>query len=180
MSCKKGKVSKIELEDADLCRGLQEEKDNSYDTYFEMACFLPSELGYLQSLQSFKLFGMSNLKSTIPTEFGLLPNLKSLNITWCPIYGSIPSELASISTLRYVRRKRKNKKYLCTVFLLNRSLILDNTSVSSTIPKALGLLKNLERLGLGFTSLTGTIPTELGLLVKMEHIHLPHVSHFVP
>ena len=100
VSCKKGKVSKIELEDADLCRGIDHDTPSLYDAYFEMACFLPSELGYLQSLQSFKLYDMPNLKSTIPSEFGLLPNLKSLNISSCPIYGSIPSELASISTLR--------------------------------------------------------------------------------
>lgn len=156
VSCKKGKVSKIELVDADLCGGLPE-KETSYDSYFEMACFLPSELGYLQSLQSIKLFDMPNLKSKIPTELGLLPNLKSLNISSCPsIIGSIPSELGDIPTLRY--------------------LILDNTSVSGSIPPALGLLKNLEGLGLGFTSLTGTIPTELGMLEKIENMHLPHAG----
>ena len=66
--------------------------------------------------------------------------------------GAIPSELRSLSNLRW--------------------LILSNNQLTGAIPSELGSLSNLEDLFLSFNLLTGAIPLELGGLSNLQNLYL--------
>ncbi len=94
----------------------------------------------------------NNLQGTIPTELGLLANLKELYLYGNQLTGTIPTELGLLANLK--------------------TLDLRENQLTGTIPKELGLLANLTRLALGGNQLTGTIPSELGLLANLEELYL--------
>ena len=58
------------------------------------------------------------------------------------------------------------------ILLIAGWLHLFEDDLNGTIPTELGLLSNLEILGLAKSHLTGTIPTEVGLLSNLEWLGL--------
>jgi len=98
------------------------------------------------------------LTGSIPSELGLLSDLKSLNLSnnshrgSIGLTGSIPSELGQLSSLRVLH--------------------LDSNSLTGSIPSELGRLSSLKVLQLSGNDLESNIPTQLGQLTNLKHLML--------
>lgn len=91
--------------------------------------------------------------SNIPTEMGLLTNLKAFDAKSTPqgVGGAtIPTELANCTSLVSIKASK----------------------ISGSIPTELGRLTNLDTLLLWKGTLTGTLPTEMGQLTKLSFLNL--------
>jgi len=102
---------------------------------------LPTELGILTKLTQIILPGNA-LQGTIPTELGLLPTtgtpFSKFDITGSAnVQGSIPDELASLSSLV--------------------TLFVKNTAISGTIPNVRAALNSCD-INFDGTTMCGTIP----------------------
>uniref|UniRef100_A0A6B2L622 Uncharacterized protein n=1 Tax=Arcella intermedia TaxID=1963864 RepID=A0A6B2L622_9EUKA len=99
---------------------------------------LPSEIGYLVSLQKLILSQNPGLSGTLPTQLGHLENLAVLDVSSTSIEGSLPLHLNETSL---------------------SELDISNSLIRGTIPAQLGNL-SLLRLGLRNVPLTGCIPSK--------------------
>ena len=77
--------------------------------------------------------------SSIPTTYGLLSNLKYLNLNFCKINGNLPSSIAMLSKLQYLD------------FSINK--------FRGTIPTNINSLISLKQIYLYRNSMTGVIPS---------------------
>ncbi|CAB9512406.1 LRR receptor-like serine threonine-protein kinase [Seminavis robusta] len=134
----------------------------------EISGVLPSELGLCPKVDG--IFTTSNelMTGKIPSELGLLTNLKYLVLDRNMHTGELPSELGNLSNLYWL--------FLSTNMLSgsipseigklkNASVIhlFDNDLVGA-VPSELGNLKGTHQLTIGGNALTGTLPSELGNL----------------
>ena len=81
------------------------------------------------------------MNGPIPTQLGLLTNIKELSLYGMQLTGTIPTDLALLSNMT--------------------GLFLHENYLEGNIPSELGLLTNLESIWLHQLSLTGTVPVEL-------------------
>ena len=122
---------------------------------------------------------VNNLVGTIPPEIGLLSDslgefniqgrMMLFNVSCSPIKNCqlgehvthVPITFATIGS------------HVCMhILLITARIYLSGNDLTGTIPTELGLLSNLEALGLYLNQLTGTISTELGLLSNLEVLSL--------
>ncbi|ORY38880.1 L domain-like protein [Rhizoclosmatium globosum] len=123
---------------------------------------IPSEISQLQQLTLLQIsLPPGSISGPIPTELGLLLNLKRLVITGLgapnarlSINGTIPSQLAQLKNLEY--------------------LAISSTSVTGAIPTELGRLSQLSLLSLEWNYLSGTLPSEIGNLRKLAGLEINH------
>eukprot|EP00934_Nitzschia_sp_Nitz4_P003653 Nitzschia sp. Nitz4//scaffold76_size158648//82979//84714//NITZ4_002550-RA/size158648-augustus-gene-0.136-mRNA-1//1//CDS//3329557857//3643//frame0 len=95
----------------------------------------------------------NDLNGTLPTDLGVLRSLQKLEISESDgVFGSIPSEVSTLTSLR--------------------ELILSDTSLSSTIPTQLGDLHRIDEIDLSDNELTGTIPSEVWTLSTLRFLRL--------
>lgn len=104
---------------------------------------IPTEIGYLTSLQSFystsTSFVTSLYQSSIPTEIGLCTNLISITL-FLPLGGTLPVELfLGASQLTFIK--------------------LVGSQISGTIPDALSTLTQLTQIRLQSNRFSGTFPS---------------------
>ena len=116
------------------------------------------------------------LQGSIPTELGSLTNLRYLRLNNNALTGPIPTELGSLTALRYLRLNNNALTGPIPTELGNlsnlESLQLYNNALTGPIPTELGNLSNLESLQLYNNALTGPIPTELGSLTALRYLFL--------
>ncbi|KFK30503.1 hypothetical protein AALP_AA7G270600 [Arabis alpina] len=94
-----------------------------------------------------------SLPGPIPVLFGLsVLTLEVLDLSSCSIIGTIPADLARLSSL--------------TV------LDLSKNSINGSIPLSLTSLQNLTVLDLSSNSVTGSIPASIGALAKLQRLNL--------
>jgi hypothetical protein len=119
---------------------------------------IPTRLFGFSQLSAFQV-SRADLTGSIPTEFGLLTGLQSLDISLNPFFiqgTTIPTELGSLTRLEI--------------------LYLAGSAISGTVPTELGTLRRLESLQLSGTYLEGTIPNEICNIETLETIaHPPDV-----
>jgi Leucine-rich repeat (LRR) protein len=103
------------------------------------------------------------LSGTIPTEFGLMPEISELRISNNRIYGTIPEQLWD------------NKTQLL-------KLDLNDLLLSGTLSSRIGELSSLISIRIRRNRLTGTIPTELALLpnLRLAWLHLNQFTGAIP
>ncbi|XP_017252407.1 probable LRR receptor-like serine/threonine-protein kinase At1g53440 isoform X2 [Daucus carota subsp. sativus] len=111
---------------------------------------LPSEFSKLVFLQELEL-AQNYIHGTIPISFGHLP-LITLSLVDNRISGSIPREIANISTLE--------------------ELILEDNQLGGTLPTELGSLRNLRRLLLSSNNFTGNIPESFHTLKNLSDFRI--------
>lgn len=94
----------------------------------------------------------NGLKGFLPTEVGLLSNLRDLGIGLNEISGTIPSEVG---------------------LLANKLQTFDFhfTSIHSELPSEIGMLTELTNTRFSHAPLTGPIPSEIGNLSKLSKFH---------
>jgi hypothetical protein len=107
-------------------------------------CFVNYSTEYLGLGENGWDVGGTGLKGVIPTELGLMSNLKWLFLNTNQFTSTIPTELGLLSNLEL--------------------LGFGSNFLNGTIPTELGLLSNLEYMSLNRNRLTGTIPTIWGSL----------------
>ncbi|CAB9523979.1 LRR receptor-like serine threonine-protein kinase [Seminavis robusta] len=107
---------------------------------------IPTELGLLTNLRGL-LLDTNLFTGTIPTELGRLTLLESVLLHILMLSGTIPNEVVLLSDMKHLE--------------------LDDSGITGTIPGWFGNMTSMEGLTIAFNSFTGTIPTELGLLTKM-------------
>ena len=102
---------------------------------------LPTEIGLLTNLKILDIRSNRMLGSTLPTELGKLTLLNELAFKSCNLSGSLPTEIGNLSNLE--------------------SLYLDDNSITGTVPSEYGKLTNLFRMELQETMIHGTMPQEV-------------------
>jgi Leucine-rich repeat (LRR) protein len=170
VSCIDGKITKIDLTDANLCSdgegsegscgGLPAELMHLSESLEVLLLpgqrflrgTLPTELGELTQLQSLDLHGCVLLTGTIPSELGNLAKLKSLDISECNLHGTIPTELFRLTSLE--------------------KLNLNTNLFTGTLPSEIGNLKHAKEIKVSRGFLNGTLPASIGSLSMIENLEL--------
>ncbi|CAL5364063.1 unnamed protein product [Camellia sinensis] len=98
-------------------------------------------------------FSNNNFESPIPRWIFSMSSLVSLDISGCNFYGSIPSGLQNMTSLRVFDASINN--------------------LNSTIPEGLFNLSGLISLRLGFNNIHGPIPIGLLNMTSLRDIYLP-------
>ena len=113
---------------------------------------IDSNVGSLKGLEVLMLGVNPRMGGSIPSEIGLLTELKILNIRSMGLSGTIPSTLGDLGKL----------------ILFNVS----GNSLTGTLPSELGRLTRLEQLSVYMNSLTGSLPSEFSKLTKLKELFL--------
>lgn len=87
----------------------------------------------------------------IPTQFGLLTNLKSLGLGTNDLNSSIPTELGMLTE--------------------TTSIMLYSNKLASTVPSELGLTTKVTELSISGNDISGQLPTQIGSLVSIVRGH---------
>jgi Leucine-rich repeat (LRR) protein len=138
---------------------------------------------------------------TIPTEIGLMTNLKSMALNFFPSSGTLPEEIGRLTDLDFfqLRPTRLQGTLPTELSLLTKLKVfqLEGSDISGTIANSLfetwqgvtyiglfnnrltgtlstyiGMLSNVVNLYMHYNQFTGTIPTEVGLLTSASDVFL--------
>jgi len=127
--------------------------------------FIPTDIGILSNMKKLRL-GFNNIQGTIPTELGLLPLSQGLDLESNQLFGSLPSEL--FAQPRMIHSLSVAKNYLSGEIPQNISNIytsylwMYDNKFSGNIPQSLGSISGIAGLSLATNSLLGEIPPSLG------------------
>lgn len=95
----------------------------------------------------------NNVGGTFPQElFGLLTNLRSINLDGGHVSGTLPAEVSKLTNLE--------------------ALSLQANKLESTIPSTISSLTKLSTFTTAYNDLHGSVPTELGLLTDLRYLVL--------
>lgn len=140
----------------------------------ELTGEIPSEIGLLSDLRSID-FSFANLSGRIPPELGQLSELRQLWLYDNQLEGEIPTEVASLRHLWFVDL-RANRLSGAIPIEFGRPglgiLYLGGNRLGGEIPAELELAGSLTALGLGDNMLTGEIPPALATLRHLEFLWL--------
>ena len=115
----------------------------------QLSATLPPHIwGNLGNLTYLKMSG-NNLSGRIPSQVGLLSNIKQIWFAEMPLTGTIPSEVGNMALLE--------------------DIFFHLTDLEGTVPAVFADLENLKVITLSDTSITGAIPEDLcDNLMNME------------
>jgi Leucine-rich repeat (LRR) protein len=133
---------------------------------------MPTHFGFLTRLRTLDV-GQNNLTGTIPIELGRLDMLETLLLRSNKFQGA-NTELGRLTNLRALRFDDNLKRGSIATELGNlvalTQLDLANPHLSGTIPTELGQLTRLLLLDLRFMNLSGTLPSELGNMASLSEL----------
>ena len=115
------------------------------------------------------------IQGTIPSELGLLANLKQLWMDNNRFSGTIPDALyLQLTNLEHVWLENNALTGTISTKIWNwkqmKWLKLDENRLSGSIPTQIGFLKQLNSLELRLNQLEGTLPTELGRMTGLTQL----------
>jgi hypothetical protein len=167
INCKEGRVTKIDLRGANFC---QKEDGNCNS--------LPSEIGLLgESLEVLDLSTSLEQKKVldIPSEIGLLTNLKILDLSRNRLR-SLPPELGFCTQLVILGLAQVQvdsvPSSIWSMTKLEKLDLSQNSLKATTIPTKIGTLTSLRELFISRSHLRGKIPSELGNLTMLKNLEL--------
>jgi len=123
----------------------------SGDTVTSLAGTIPSELGLLTSLVSFRA-ARNSLSGALSSEFGAWTALEVLDLSENRISGSLPAEMGTMIALG--------------------ELELTTNRISGELPTTLGQLTNLLRMSLADNAISGSVPGQFGQLTLLRFLRL--------
>ncbi len=136
---------------------------------------IPSVLGKLSYLKTLQL-GTNKLFGPLPKEIASMPDLVNLDLRDNRLTGTLPT--FSSPDIRMINLGHNDFHGSIPGRIAPRkdsilqTLILSENRLSGTIPEALSLLSNLNKIDLSSNHLHGEIPTQLGNLHLLQHLHL--------
>ncbi|RWR97274.1 MDIS1-interacting receptor like kinase 2-like protein [Cinnamomum micranthum f. kanehirae] len=136
----------------------------------------PSPFASWINLVSLRLHNNLLINGSIPSEIGILTNLRELRLSNNQISGSIPPSLGNLSNLVTLVVNENElsgpiPQEIGNLTKLNQ-LILYYNNITGSIPSTFGRLTNLLLLQLQGNQLSGPIPQEIGNLNKMDQLDL--------
>mgnify|MGYP003865239053 CR=1 FL=1 len=141
------------------------------------ASTIPSEIGLLTDMRALN-FWNTRMKGTLPSEFFRLTNIVRLDIDDNFLSGTFPAGLGAFSHLEvfWMNGNRWSGTFPADLFQHWKNLTLwktENNLMSGTLPTEIGLMENLKEVWFAnLTRLSGTIPSELGQLKQLEGLFL--------
>ncbi|CAB9506888.1 LRR receptor-like serine threonine-protein kinase At4g08850 [Seminavis robusta] len=133
---------------------------------------IPTELWQLTNLQTLVVLGRPNMQGSIPTEIASFSKLKWFVIEDCGLTGTLPTELGQIETLEWlmIKNNRLSGTLPTELSMIPNMLLvtLNGNDLVGKLPSELGLLTSLTTLIFRRNHFTGTVPTEIGLLTNLE------------
>ena len=137
---------------------------------------IPTQLGLLSNLRELFLVESLN-ETTLPTEIGLLTKLTRLDIADSRIIGTIPKEIGALTHLE--RLSLANAMLTGTIpsEVCNCTdlwqISLDRTGISGTLPECIIYLNMIRSFHLHNTHIVGSLPSEVTNWAHLVSISLP-------
>jgi Leucine-rich repeat (LRR) protein len=130
-------------------------QNNQFKTS-EGASFIPNSsnnitTSYLISTKSVSTTSLHASTTTIPSEIGMLSNLRSINLDKTGIFGDIPTTIGHLQRLQYMS--------------------MESNFLSGTLPTEMNQMVSLQTMQLSSNRIGGVIPT-LTSLYNLRHIVL--------
>eukprot|EP00592_Proboscia_alata_P013399 CAMPEP_0194393674 /NCGR_PEP_ID=MMETSP0174-20130528/123430_1 /TAXON_ID=216777 /ORGANISM="Proboscia alata, Strain PI-D3" /LENGTH=1209 /DNA_ID=CAMNT_0039189385 /DNA_START=85 /DNA_END=3715 /DNA_ORIENTATION=- len=175
-------LTKIDLSDNDFTGELPTEiGDILYLEEFYMndltlgGSSLPTEIGLLENLRIFSAVH-SEIGGQLPEELGDLDMLETLHLDENTLKGALPTSVATLSSM-VTMTMSKNELSNCLPTQLAkmtslRILELESNRFSCSIPIEFGSLTNLKKLYLHDNELVGEVPVELSELKQLQELTL--------
>ncbi|MCL7047785.1 hypothetical protein MKW94_023160 [Papaver nudicaule] len=132
------------------------------------------------SLPKLQVLSLSDSATNISTDvsdfLGDFPNLTSIHLSDCDLYGTFPESILKARTLQYLhlennKRLRGSLPELPADGLL-QELVLSNTSFAGELPDSVGGLRMLSTLYLQECAFNGSIPASFSKLRQLEELDL--------
>jgi len=137
--------------------------------------YLPSELGLLSELKNLDLF-FNRISSTLPSEIGEMSNLEYLRLSSNRIESPLPSSFADLSLLKrlYLDGNLLDGKFPAEIIPLTSLEYLDlrNNGLNGAIPSTIGDLNKLTTLNLSYNQFTGSIPSAISNIHALQYLNL--------
>jgi len=148
--------------------------NTSFRYSFQTFVILRSEISLFNTLEKIFL-GINNVTS-IPTEIGLLSNsLQVLNLMHCILEGEIPTE---VGLLRQLKKLDLSENFLegripSELGMLDKveNLYLNHNYLAGQVPTEIFSMESIEGLNFAVNALSGTLPTELGLISNVQWLN---------
>jgi hypothetical protein len=146
--------------------------------YNGLSGVLPPELALVTSLVGVDLAGTTELgiQGKIPSEFGLLRNLRAFRVPGNNIGGSLPIEIGQWTNIAHLdlRGNIFKGRMASELGLLTRlvDLRMSGNKFSGSIPSNLSGLGSLEVFEAGDNLLTGSLPDKIGSLAELRLLSL--------
>ncbi|KAG2675428.1 hypothetical protein I3760_12G004600 [Carya illinoinensis] len=145
---------------------------------------IPKWISKLKNLQLLGL-GSNRITGSIPGWLSTLPRLSTIDLQNNLFSGEFPKKFCGMQAFVSLQAIDDNSsltmpvyfpggwfKYLNSFTYWSRLIMLQNNSLSGTIPTEIGCLKRLRGLDLSHNKLTGTIPTQISELTDLEYLDL--------
>ncbi|KAH6765286.1 hypothetical protein C2S51_016535 [Perilla frutescens var. frutescens] len=137
---------------------------------------IPSWLGLLPKLEHLSL-RHNSFTGVIPKEISQLQQLEELQIVDNRLSGTIPDEVFNISTLRFLILSANDLSGSLPTIICHQSHVLEDlylpfNSLSGPIPDSISNCSNLKQISFCFNKFTGFVPHALGKLRLLEDITL--------
>ncbi|XP_047316766.1 receptor protein kinase CLAVATA1 [Impatiens glandulifera] len=143
---------------------------------------LPPDIGLLNRLVNLTLVG-DNLSGTLPSEMANMTSIRFINISANSFHGEFPGRILlgmkELQSLDVYNNNFHGDLPLEVAELENlRVLQLGGNFFSGTIPEVYSDIKSLESLGLQGNELYGIIPASLSRLSNLQHLCLGYYNKF--
>ncbi len=115
--------------------------------------------------------------NAIPSELGLLPKIRLIELSHCPLSGGIPPELGNAASLIKLGIYSFPPPTRFFPGVVGQITHVDGTGspserLSGVIPAEIGQLTNLRQLEIFNQDIVGPLPAELGNLSGLHELHL--------
>ncbi|XP_045813782.1 probable LRR receptor-like serine/threonine-protein kinase At3g47570 [Trifolium pratense] len=137
---------------------------------------IPTTFGKFENMQLLVLQG-NQLSGEIPAIIGNLSQLYLLSIGDNMLEGNIPSSIGNCKKLQYLDLSQNILRGIIPIEVFSLSsltnlLNLSKNSFSGSLPKEVGMLKNINKLDVSENHLSGNIPRSIGDCTVLEYLYL--------
>lgn len=144
-------------------------------TFCRLQGSMPTEIGLLPNLKGLSL-EENTLSGGLPSELGLLTDMEKLHLMKVGLTGTLPSEVGNMASLSDIRLTDNAFTGSLPSEIGNLSNLVQAyftyCSLSGSLPTNVGALTNLLALSLEGNAITGPIPTEVGIITRMQYLLL--------